>query len=123
MTAWEQANRELIAKLLTELEFEELLAPEVDGDDWTLTLGDLTLHYTARRRTMGHARVDADSLYATRGGRRIELPDADMVVAIGAPDLGLGAHRNAVIVNALTGRDVYAVRDRNVFQSFGVHAA
>ncbi|MGH9212040.1 MAG: lysine N(6)-hydroxylase/L-ornithine N(5)-oxygenase family protein [Acidimicrobiales bacterium] len=38
---------------------------------------------------------------------------------VGAPDLGLGAHRNAVLVNALTGRGVYPVRDRNVFQSFG----
>ena len=38
---------------------------------------------------------------------------------VGAPDLGLGAHRNAVIVNALAGREVYAVRERNVFQSFG----
>ena len=38
---------------------------------------------------------------------------------VGAPDLGLGAHRNAVIVNALVGRDEYPVRDRNVFQSFG----
>jgi len=38
---------------------------------------------------------------------------------VGAPDLGLGAHRNAVIVNALCGRDVYPVRARNVFQSFG----
>ena len=42
---------------------------------------------------------------------------------VGAPDLGLGAHRNAVIVNALVGREVYAVRERNVFQSFGVRAA
>jgi lysine N6-hydroxylase len=42
---------------------------------------------------------------------------------VGAPDLGLGAHRNAVIVNALLGRDVYAVRERNVFQTFGVQAA
>jgi lysine N6-hydroxylase len=41
---------------------------------------------------------------------------------IGAPDLGLGAHRNSVIVNALLGREVYAVRERNVFQSFGVAA-
>jgi lysine N6-hydroxylase len=41
---------------------------------------------------------------------------------IGAPDLGLGAHRNAVIVNALLGRDVYAVRERNVFQTFGAAA-
>ena len=35
---------------------------------------------------------------------------------VGAPDLGLGAHRNAMIVNALCGREVYAVRERNVFQ-------
>jgi lysine N6-hydroxylase len=41
---------------------------------------------------------------------------------IGAPDLGLGAHRNAVIVNAMLGRDVYTVRARNVFQSFGAAA-
>ncbi len=38
---------------------------------------------------------------------------------VGTPDLGLGAHRNAVIANALAGREVYAVRERNVFQSFG----
>jgi putrescine N-hydroxylase len=38
---------------------------------------------------------------------------------VGAPDLGLGAHRNAVVVNALLGREEYPVRDRNVFQSFG----
>jgi lysine N6-hydroxylase len=39
---------------------------------------------------------------------------------VGAPDLGLGAHRNSVIINQLTGRDVYPVRKRNVFQQFGV---
>jgi lysine N6-hydroxylase len=38
---------------------------------------------------------------------------------VGAPDLGLGAHRNALLVNTLTGREVYPVRERNVFQSFG----
>jgi lysine N6-hydroxylase len=42
---------------------------------------------------------------------------------VGAPDLGLGAHRNAVIANALCGRDVYTVRTRNVFQQFGIAAA
>ncbi len=41
---------------------------------------------------------------------------------VGAPDLGLGAHRNAVIVNALCEREVYALRARNVFQSFGAPA-
>lgn len=39
---------------------------------------------------------------------------------VGAPDLGLGAHRSAVIVNQLAGRTVYPVRERNVFQQFGV---
>jgi lysine N6-hydroxylase len=39
---------------------------------------------------------------------------------VGAPDLGLGAHRNAVIINQLAGREVYPVQTKNVFQTFGV---
>lgn len=39
---------------------------------------------------------------------------------VGAPDLGLGAYRNSVIINTLTGRSVYPVNSRNVFQQFGV---
>ncbi|WP_205857298.1 lysine N(6)-hydroxylase/L-ornithine N(5)-oxygenase family protein, partial [Phytoactinopolyspora endophytica] len=35
---------------------------------------------------------------------------------VGAPDLGLGAYRNSVIINAVAGREVYPVRDRTVFQ-------
>jgi lysine N6-hydroxylase len=42
---------------------------------------------------------------------------------VGAPDPGLGAQRNAVLVNALAGHDVYPVRERNVFQSFGAPGA
>jgi len=38
---------------------------------------------------------------------------------VGTPDLGLGAHRNAVIANTICGREVYPVRERNVFQGFG----
>ncbi|MFC2949437.1 lysine N(6)-hydroxylase/L-ornithine N(5)-oxygenase family protein [Virgibacillus sediminis] len=37
---------------------------------------------------------------------------------VGAPDLGLGAHRNAVIINALAGREIYPVKPINIFQSF-----
>ncbi|MDZ5783269.1 lysine N(6)-hydroxylase/L-ornithine N(5)-oxygenase family protein [Marinococcus luteus] len=37
---------------------------------------------------------------------------------VGAPDLGLGAHRNAVIINQIANRDVYPVRSENVFQQF-----
>jgi lysine N6-hydroxylase len=39
---------------------------------------------------------------------------------IGAPDLGLGAHRNSVIINTLLGETIYPVERRNVFQQFGV---
>lgn len=39
---------------------------------------------------------------------------------VGSPDLGLGAHRNAVIINGLLGRPVYRARMANVFQQFGV---
>lgn len=41
---------------------------------------------------------------------------------VGTPDLGLGAHRNSVILNAVAGREVYPVRTRNVFQRFGAPA-
>ncbi len=39
---------------------------------------------------------------------------------VGAPDLGLGAHRNAVIINSLVGREVYPINSKNVFQTFGM---
>lgn len=42
---------------------------------------------------------------------------------VGAPDLGLGAHRNAIIINTITGREVYPVQNKNVFQTFGTKAA
>ena len=39
---------------------------------------------------------------------------------VGAPDLGLGAHRAACIANALTGREVYRLPRRTVVTEFGV---
>ncbi|HWM36363.1 MAG TPA: SidA/IucD/PvdA family monooxygenase [Streptomyces sp.] len=39
---------------------------------------------------------------------------------VGAPDLGLAAWRSAVILNALTGRDVYPLPRRTAFTSFGL---
>lgn len=41
---------------------------------------------------------------------------------VGVPDLGLGAHRNSVIINALAGKTVYSTDHRNVFQQFGIAA-
>ena len=38
---------------------------------------------------------------------------------VGAPDLGLGAYRSAMIANSLLGRPVYKLYSKNVFQDFG----
>ncbi|MCY8240656.1 lysine N(6)-hydroxylase/L-ornithine N(5)-oxygenase family protein [Bacillus haynesii] len=42
---------------------------------------------------------------------------------VGAPDLGLGAYRNSVIINQLAGREVYNVSHKTVFQTFGTGIA
>jgi lysine N6-hydroxylase len=39
----------------------------------------------------------------------------------GAPDLGLGAWRSASILNAVSGREVYALPDRTAFTTFGLN--
>ncbi|MBZ5751686.1 MULTISPECIES: lysine N(6)-hydroxylase/L-ornithine N(5)-oxygenase family protein [Metabacillus] len=39
---------------------------------------------------------------------------------VGAPDLGLGAYRNAVIINQIVGKEVYKLYNRTVFQQFGL---
>ncbi|WP_224768276.1 lysine N(6)-hydroxylase/L-ornithine N(5)-oxygenase family protein [Metabacillus idriensis] len=38
---------------------------------------------------------------------------------VGAPDLGLGAYRNAKIINQIAGKEVYELPEKNVFQHFG----
>ncbi|SEI01886.1 lysine N6-hydroxylase [Halobacillus karajensis] len=38
---------------------------------------------------------------------------------VGAPDLGLGAYRNAVIINQIAHREVYPIQEQHVFQTFG----
>ncbi|HWO97832.1 MAG TPA: lysine N(6)-hydroxylase/L-ornithine N(5)-oxygenase family protein [Bacillus sp. (in: firmicutes)] len=39
---------------------------------------------------------------------------------VGAPDLGLGAFRNAIIINQVAGKEVYQTYKNNVFQQFGM---
>ncbi|MGJ9422139.1 lysine N(6)-hydroxylase/L-ornithine N(5)-oxygenase family protein [Aeromicrobium sp. CF3.5] len=39
---------------------------------------------------------------------------------LAAPDLGMGAHRNSIIINQLAGREVYPVEQRIAFQEFGI---
>lgn len=56
----------------------------------------------------------------TGGENRIFIQNGELHThGVGAPDLGLGAHRNSVIIKQLAGREVYPLRERNVFQQFG----
>ncbi|MCM3747842.1 lysine N(6)-hydroxylase/L-ornithine N(5)-oxygenase family protein [Paenibacillus pasadenensis] len=62
------------------------------------------------------------SLKLRNGGEnRIFIQNGELHThGVGAPDLGLGAHRNSVIIKQLAGREVYPLRERNVFQQFGI---
>lgn len=105
---WERANRELLAKTITELWFEDVLYPEVlepggtegaggTGDPtYRLTLGDRSVTFTARARILGHHRVDPASL-ETDDGR--PLPDVPDLLAEVGPSLGMDPSTlaNAVI--------------------------
>jgi lysine N6-hydroxylase len=39
---------------------------------------------------------------------------------VGTPDLGLGAARNALIVNALLNKEIYSIPENNIFTTFGI---
>jgi len=78
-----------------------------------------------------HIKWDEQGRYTISNDYRIQLTvptDCTLFVqngelhthGVGAPDLGLGAYRNSVIINTLVGKTVYPVHPRNVFQQFGV---
>ncbi|WP_329580122.1 SidA/IucD/PvdA family monooxygenase [Kitasatospora sp. NBC_01250] len=69
----------------------------------------------------GRFRVDLDHRVATvpelTGGLYVQNAELH-THGVGAPDLGLGAHRAAVILNALTGRRVHRLPARTAWTSF-----
>lgn len=104
---WEQVNRELIAKLLTELAYEDVLAPAfqelADGRRaFELALGErLVLRYAGHRRPLGDWRVEPGSLRARLDGADVALPDAADVVALGAPAVGADPSTAAGLVQEI----------------------
>jgi len=59
-----------------------------------------------------------------RGGTEIFVQNAEEHThSLTAPDLGMGAYRNSVIIKALTGREVYPIENRIAFQQFGAPTA
>jgi lysine N6-hydroxylase len=54
-------------------------------------------------------------------GREVFVQNAEEHThSLTSPDLGMGAHRNSVIVNAMCGREVYPVERHIAYQDFGI---
>lgn len=59
--------------------------------------------------------------YALDKANRVFVQNAEMHThGFNAPDLGLGAYRNAVIINTVLGQDYYPVDANTCFQTFGL---
>ena len=92
---WSTANRELVAKMLTEFGYEEIITAEAADDGtlrWELTTGVLTARAT--RRAMGWWRVHPDSLRWSAG----DLPDAAELLSLMLQDAGADASVIAAVV-------------------------
>lgn len=75
-----------------------------------------------RIRWDDRGRFDASASYAVDlGGHEIFVQNAEEHThGFVAPDLGMGAHRNATLIAAMVGSEVYPVEKQIAFQHFGV---
>ena len=79
-----------------------------------------------RRDTAGRLRIDEHHRLALDPAvaGAIHVQNAERHThGVGTPDLGLGAWRSAVILNSLTGQDVYPLPRRTAFTTFGLDGA
>ena len=73
-----------------------------------------------RIRWDARGRYDVTLGYTVDDDGRIFVQNAEEHThGLVAPDLGMGAFRSATIINAMVGREVYAVEENIAFQSFG----
>ncbi|WP_114560130.1 lysine N(6)-hydroxylase/L-ornithine N(5)-oxygenase family protein [Desertihabitans aurantiacus] len=77
-----------------------------------------------RIRWDAQGRLDVGRGYAVDHGQcEIFVQNAEEHThGLSAPDLGMGAYRNSVIIAQMLGREVYPVEERIAFQEFGVPA-
>ncbi|WP_431804314.1 lysine N(6)-hydroxylase/L-ornithine N(5)-oxygenase family protein [Halobacillus andaensis] len=73
--------------------------------------GDRYGRYRVEENYAVESELDAD-IYVQNGEMHTH--------GVGAPDLGLGAYRNSIIINSIAGREVYPLQEDYVFQTFGV---
>ena len=74
-----------------------------------------------RIRWDDHGRFDVATGYSIdTAGTEIFVQNAEEHThSLTAPDLGMGAYRNSVIIAAMLGREVYPIEERIAFQQFG----
>lgn len=79
---------------------------------------DEEIHRDEKGRFVINKGYDLETELETSGN--IYVQNAELHThGVGAPDLGLGAYRNAVIINSITERQVYATDMNQIFQTFG----
>jgi lysine N6-hydroxylase len=125
-----------------------LTGVERDGDGYRLALHHMEQETDFAMRTEGlvlatgyrstvpaflepvrdRLRLDDRGRYAASATYAVDKTGQEVFVQNGeehthgfvAPDLGMGAYRNSVILSAVLGREVYPVEKRVAFQEFGV---
>jgi lysine N6-hydroxylase len=76
-----------------------------------------------RIRRDSRGRLDVSRDYAIDDRRRIHVLNAEEHThGVTAPDLGFGAWRASVVLDAITGREPYPIERRIAFQTFGLPA-
>lgn len=76
-----------------------------------------------RRDRAGRPDVDLEFHIDTLGGRLFVQNAEEHTHSLTAPDLGMGAWRNATILKNVTGREVYPIERNIAFQEFGAATA
>ncbi|MEY4921475.1 MAG: hypothetical protein RLY17_192 [Pseudomonadota bacterium] len=62
-THWQRVNRQMVAKILAELEYERTLRTELQGDVWRITLPTAAYTFNAERGIWGWLHIDPTSLH------------------------------------------------------------
>ncbi len=78
---WQKVNREMVAKILAELEYERTLRAEpVSSDGWRIAMGSETWQFRAARGIWGWLHIDPDTL-TTASGDAVEAERALLQLA------------------------------------------
>lgn len=79
---WSQVNREMVAKILAELEYERTLhATESTAGQWSMAMGDDTWNFRAKRGIWGWLHIDPLTLN-TQSGAAVEAETAFLQLAL-----------------------------------------